>query len=121
MGCYYLTATRSTEAGLIPAGPGPTQAEPVGTLKVLRFAVTDACEQGEGMIFNCPAELFLAFQQKKVGTHARIKVRLPMEKKVFSEGKEKGKLEELNRNPTTAGTSPGWCKRRSAACCSMTS
>src|SRR5436853_317993 len=59
MGCYYLTATRGD--------PGE-QSEP-----------------GEGMVFSSPAEVFLAFAQKKVGVHARIEVRLPIEKRVISE------------------------------------
>src|SRR5919202_2029753 len=56
MGCYYITATRG-----------------------------DPGEPGEGMVFSSPAEVFLAFAQKKVGVHARIKVRLPIEKRVISE------------------------------------
>ena len=33
--------------------------------------------KGEGMVFSSTDELFLAWAQKKVGTHARIRVRLP--------------------------------------------
>jgi DNA-directed RNA polymerase subunit beta' len=51
MGCYYLTATRGD--------PG------------------EAIEPGDGMTFTNPGEVFLAFAQKKVGVHARIKVRVP--------------------------------------------
>src|SRR5438270_1033574 len=60
MGCYYLTAARGE--------PGESSGEP-----------------GEGMVFASPAEVFLAFAQKKIGVHARIKVRLPIEKRVISE------------------------------------
>jgi DNA-directed RNA polymerase subunit beta' len=76
MGCYYLTATRG-ELG-------------------------EAVEPGEGMVFTSPAEVFLAFAQKKIGVHARIKVRLPIDKKVISEvryEKDKLKVEEVTRNP----------------------
>ncbi len=76
MGCYYLTATRGE--------PG------------------DAIESGDGMLFSSPAEVFLAFAQKKVGVHARIKVRLPRGKRVISEvrfEKDKVKVEEVQRNP----------------------
>src|SRR5262249_21386411 len=76
MGCYYLTATRGD--------PG------------------EAIEPGDGMTFSSAAEVFLAFAQKKVGVHARIKVRLPGGKKVVSEvryEKDKVKVEEIQRNP----------------------
>ena len=76
MGCYYLTATRG-EAG-------------------------EAGDPGEGMLFSSPAEVFLAYAQKKVGVHARIKVRLPRGKRVISEirsDKDKNKSEEIKRNP----------------------
>src|SRR5262249_44883667 len=101
MGCYYLTAARSSDPSMTPAA-GPRY-EPAGALKALRFEVADPCEAGEGMVFNSAAEVFLAFQQKKIGTHARIRVRLPVEKKVITESKEKGKLEELDRNPNSPG------------------
>src|SRR5271170_399027 len=61
MGCYYLTASRGE--------PG------------------DAIEAGDGMIFSNPAELFLAYAQKKLGIHARIRVRLPQNKRVIGEVK----------------------------------
>src|SRR5215467_10872103 len=101
MGCYYLTAARSSDPLLAP--PGGARYEPAGTLKALRFEVADPCEAGEGMVFNSVAEVFLAFQQKKLGTHARIRVRLPVDKKVMTESKDKGKLEELDRNPNAPG------------------
>src|SRR4051794_4158481 len=34
-------------------------------------------EKGDGMVFSTPNEVFLAHSQKKVQTHAKIKVRLP--------------------------------------------
>src|SRR5205085_11257610 len=61
MGCYYMTATRGD--------PG------------------EAIEPGDGMVFSSPAEVFLAYAQKKLGIHARIKVRLPRGKRVISEVK----------------------------------
>jgi DNA-directed RNA polymerase subunit beta' len=76
MGCYYLTATRG-EAG-------------------------EDVEPGEGMVFASPAEVFLAFAQKKVGVHARIKVRLPLDKRVITEvrtDKDKTRVDEVDRNP----------------------
>jgi DNA-directed RNA polymerase subunit beta' len=74
MGCYYLTATRG-EAG-------------------------ESGEAGEGKVFSSPAEVFLAYAQKKVGVHARIQVRLPRGKKVISEmrsEKDKTRIEEVAR------------------------
>ena len=59
MGCYYLTAARGEEG--------------------------ENVEAGDGMIFHSPAELFTAYDQKRVGVHAKIRVRLPIEKKVISE------------------------------------
>ncbi|MDB5310323.1 MAG: rpoC [Gemmataceae bacterium] len=74
MGCYYLTANRGEEG------------EPV--------------EAGDGMVFHSPQELFQAHAEHKLGLHAKIRVRLPIEKKVISEVKdEKGvpRAEELPR------------------------
>src|SRR5579883_3472707 len=66
MGCYYLTATRG-ELG-------------------------ESGEAGEGKTFSSVREVFAAYAQKKLGVHARIYVRLPIDKKVIGEIKiEKGK------------------------------
>jgi len=76
MGCYYLTAARGEDG--------------------------EKVEAGDGMRFFSPQEVFTAFQQKKLGVHARVWVRLPIEKKVIGEVKtEKDKLivEELPRKP----------------------
>lgn len=75
MGCYYLTATRGT--------------------------AEDKVEPGDGMVFAGPAEVFLAYAQKKVGVHARVKVRLPIDKRVISEVSRPDRkgLEEVPRNP----------------------
>src|SRR5437867_224935 len=43
-------------------------------------------ERGEGMCFANSQEVFMAYAQKKVEIHARIKVRLPVEKRVKGEG-----------------------------------
>ncbi len=61
MGCYYLTASRGE--------PG------------------DKIEAGDGMKFTTPAEVFMAFSQNKLGVHARVQVRLPVQKEVISEEK----------------------------------
>lgn len=74
MGCYYMTAVRG---------------EP-----------SDACEAGDGMVFSSPAEVFMAYAEKKLGIHARIKVRMPRTKKVIGEvrfEKDKARVEELSR------------------------
>src|SRR6516162_9479237 len=84
MGCFYLTATRGE--------PG------------------EVIEPGEGMVFSSPAEVFLAYAQKKVGVHARIKVRLPINKRVISEirsDKDKVRVEELQRNRELVDTTVG--------------
>ncbi|MCW2953608.1 MAG: DNA-directed polymerase, beta subunit, predominant form, partial [Conexibacter sp.] len=39
-------------------------------------------------VYSTPNELFLAFSQKKVGVHARIKMRLPAHKKLKGEGEK---------------------------------
>ena len=74
MGCYYLTASRGEEG--------------------------EKVEAGDGMIFHSPAELFAAFQHGKLGVHARVKVRLPIDKKVITElkvDKDKTIVDELPR------------------------
>jgi DNA-directed RNA polymerase subunit beta' len=74
MGCYYLTASRGE--------PG------------------DIIEDGDGMVFASTSEVFLAYAQRKLGVHARIKVRLPIEKKVVAEvryEKDRMKVEEIPR------------------------
>src|SRR5437588_1006241 len=76
MGCYYLTATRGE--------PG------------------EVSEAGDGMVFSNSAEAFLAYAQKKVGVHARIRVRLPRGKKVIGEvryEKDKIRIDDIPRNP----------------------
>jgi DNA-directed RNA polymerase subunit beta' len=80
MGCYYLTANRGEEG--------------------------EAVEPGDGMTFHSPQEVFQAHAEGKLGLHAKIKVRLPIEKKVISEVKdEKGapRAEELPREPMKRG------------------
>src|SRR5881227_2649060 len=77
MGCYYLTASRGQDRG-----GSDDRYEPTGTMKAVRFALDEPCEPGEGMIFSNTREVFLAFAEKKLGTHARIQVRLPIEKRV---------------------------------------
>jgi DNA-directed RNA polymerase subunit beta' len=75
MGCYYLTAVRGE--------PG------------------DVIEPGDSMIFSSPDEVFLAFAQKKVGVHSRIKVRLPRGKRVIGEvryDKDKVRVDEIARS-----------------------
>ncbi len=54
-------------------------------------------EFGEGKVFSGTGEVFLAFAQGKVGVHAKIKVRLPIEKKVVTE--VNGKPEIVPRAP----------------------
>ncbi|HEY2785620.1 MAG TPA: DNA-directed RNA polymerase subunit beta', partial [Fimbriiglobus sp.] len=76
MGCYYLTAARGEEG--------------------------EKVEAGDGMVFYSPAELFRAHAEGRLGMHAKVRVRLPIEKKVISEVKdEKGtpRAEELPRKP----------------------
>src|ERR1700684_3661034 len=65
MGCYYLTANRGEEG--------------------------ERVEAGDGMVFHSPGELFRAHAEGKLGMHAKVRVRLPIGKKVISELKdEKG-------------------------------
>src|SRR5438046_1748683 len=57
--------------------------------------------KGEGMVFANAGEVFLAYSSSKVGTHARVKVRLPIEKHVISEvrvDKDKTKVDEVPRH-----------------------
>src|SRR5262245_53852916 len=73
MGCYYLTASRGEEG--------------------------ERVEPGDGMTFHSPQEMFSAFQQGRLGVHARVRIRLPIEKKFITEIKTErgGMVEELPR------------------------
>ena len=74
MGSYYLTVHRPGEFG------------------EYKEKTAKAIESG---VFSGPQEVFLAFSQKKVGVHARIKMRLPAHKKLKGEGEKEhtpGKL-----------------------------
>jgi DNA-directed RNA polymerase subunit beta' len=88
MGCYYLTASRGEPGEAVEVGEG-------GVL------FHDPADPHKMPCFSGPEEVFFAFAQKKVGVHARIKVRLPIEKKVISEVKvlDKTKTEEIPRTP----------------------
>ena len=77
MGCYYLTASRG-EMG-------------------------EKVEPGDGMKFHSPAEVFTAYALKRVGVHAPIHVRMPIDKVVISEvriEKDKTVVEEIRREPS---------------------
>ena len=65
MGSYYVTVQRPGEFG--------------------EYKKEGNVETG---VYSSPNELFLAFSQKKVGVHARIKMRLPPHKKLKGEGEK---------------------------------
>src|SRR5262249_20837260 len=91
MGCYYLTAD--------PMGPFAEDER----REMARTVTLPVNLIGMNMVFSDTKEVFLAFQQKKVGVHARVQVRLPLEKKVWTEvrfDKDKSRTEELARKPT---------------------
>jgi DNA-directed RNA polymerase subunit beta' len=98
MGCYYLTAARGQDRG----GAAGDRYEPAGSLKQVRFSVDEPCEDGEGMVFANVGEVFAAYAQKKLGVHARVQVRLPINKTVISEVRfDKGtKVEAIARKPS---------------------
>src|SRR5262249_25616614 len=98
MGCYYLTADPMVTLDRLGRGDGE---EPRGK----KAAAADPRYVnlvGEGMVFASPAEVFLAYAEKRVGVHARIQVRLPIGKRVISEvryDKDKVRVEEVPRLP----------------------
>src|SRR5262249_1062663 len=74
MGCYYLTAARGE--------------------------VGDKVEAGDGMTFHHPGEVFTAYSLGKLGVHAPVYVRLPIDKKFISEvkvEKDKTVVDEMQR------------------------
>jgi DNA-directed RNA polymerase subunit beta' len=76
MGCYYLTASRGD--------------------------IGENVEIGDGMTFHSPAEVFTAYDLNRVGVHAPIYVRLPLDKRVIADvrvDKDKTVVEEVKRNP----------------------
>jgi DNA-directed RNA polymerase subunit beta' len=93
MGCYYLTAD-PLWTFVSPGGQVDDRVRDYRKHLPINMV-------GEGMTFSSPAEAFLAYAAKKVGVHARIKVRMPIEKKVISEvmfDKDKFKVEEIKRD-----------------------
>ncbi|MCI0378529.1 MAG: DNA-directed RNA polymerase subunit beta', partial [Gemmataceae bacterium] len=93
MGCFYLTADPlamfTTVGGVVD-----------DRVKNYRNRLPENLK-GENMSFTSPAEVFMAFAQKKLGIHARIKVRLPIDKRVITEtriDKDKAKDEEVPRS-----------------------
>src|SRR4051794_41158806 len=98
MGCYYLTASRGQDRGGVA---GVERYEPAAMLKGVRFALDEPCEDGEGMMFSSVHEVFLAYAQRKLGVHARVQVRLPIEKPLIAEIRtDKGpKVEAVIRKP----------------------
>jgi DNA-directed RNA polymerase subunit beta' len=95
MGCYYMTADPM-------AAFDPRVASEEDRARLKHNAKTVDNMKGEGMKFASPNEVFLAFAQKRVGIHARVQVRLPIEKRVISEVRyEQGKIkvEEVQRKP----------------------
>jgi DNA-directed RNA polymerase subunit beta' len=82
MGCYYLTAARGQDRA---GAAAVDRYEPAANLRPVRFGLDEPCEAGEGMIFSSIREVFLAWQANKLGTHARVRVRLPMAHVVVAE------------------------------------
>ncbi len=91
MGCYYLTAD--------PWDPFKDQL--AADEHKARTKKMPVHLRGAGMVFSDPKEVFLAYSLGKVGVHARIKVRLPIEKRVISEVRveNKPRVEEIRRDP----------------------
>jgi DNA-directed RNA polymerase subunit beta' len=52
-------------------------------------------ELGQGKVFSSNKEVHLAYSQKKVGLHAKVQVRVPIEKKVLTD--VNGKIEQVQR------------------------
>ncbi len=104
MGCYYLTA--DPLASFDGSGGGEDERH-----RFKKGSAVPANLKGEGMVFASPGEAFLAFAAKKVGVHARIQVRLPIEKKVVTEVRYEGgrvRAEEIARKPNgLVGTTVG--------------
>src|SRR5262249_7738601 len=97
MGCYYLTADPLAILDSRTAGEEEERMR-------ARAGLRSANLKGQGMVFSSMGEVFRAFAKKKVGTHARVSVRLPIGKKVISEVRfEQGKtrVEEISRNPNS--------------------
>ncbi|MGE3809710.1 MAG: DNA-directed RNA polymerase subunit beta', partial [Gemmataceae bacterium] len=87
MGCYYMTATRGEP------GEGVERGE--------KSIYHDSKDPLNFPCFASGAEVFLAHAQGKIGIHARIRVKLPMTKRVISEvrfEKDKYRVEEVQRN-----------------------
>ncbi|MEI7685579.1 MAG: DNA-directed RNA polymerase subunit beta', partial [Planctomycetota bacterium] len=93
MGCYYLTAD-PLSMFFSPGGQVDDRIKDYRKHLPINM-------YGEGRVFSSPAEAFRAYAAKKVGVHARIKVRMPIAKKVISEvlfDKDKFRVEEIRRD-----------------------
>jgi RNA polymerase sigma factor (sigma-70 family) len=82
LGCFYMTTT-------LPPREAADTAPPPGAADARRRAGADELPavdtaRGEGMVFASPGEVILAHAAGKVGTHARIRVRLPASQSVVT-------------------------------------
>ncbi|MFT3881734.1 MAG: DNA-directed RNA polymerase subunit beta' [Gemmatales bacterium] len=61
-------------------------------------------EVGQGKVFSSPAEAHMAYAQHKVGLHAKVKVRLPIDKKVLTDVNGKPELAPRTHNGLVSTT-----------------
>jgi DNA-directed RNA polymerase subunit beta' len=92
MGCHYLTTAlpRPGEVEVRPE-PSPQASELAGgrsTVPPPAQFTPPATTGGEGAVFGSAAEVRLAHALGKVGTHARIRLRLEEGRRVVEEGRE---------------------------------
>jgi DNA-directed RNA polymerase subunit beta' len=95
LGCYYLTATLPDGDSLLTEKPKDT-----GDLPAPAPFVPPCTDSGSGRLFASPAEVLLANDLGRLGTHARIRVRLQppgtgRSKQVVGEGQGEKPVELL--------------------------
>ena len=105
MGCYYLTAdplsTFTSPSGVLEDRIKAYRNNLPENLKGEGRVYADPKDNNRTPCFSNSGEVFLAFAQRKVGVHTRIKVRLPTEKKFVTEvivDKDKARVEEIARS-----------------------
>ena len=104
MGCYYLTASRGQDRGGVAGRRALRAGRAAQGACASRW--TSRARTARAWCSPASSEVFMAYAQKKLGVHARVQVRLPIEQEGHQPrcATDKGvKVEEVPRKPERPG------------------